>query len=118
MPQFARFRCLDFPGFWTGFRSRPFPFAVSALFFALIASSAAFAGGPRYVAGVSYFNPAVKGQPLHWANGQLSYFVDQGPLGPLANSQATAMVDAAAALWSSLPTAAVTLTDQGNLADE
>ncbi len=118
MPQFARFRCLDFPDFSTGFRPRLFPFAVAALFFALIASSAAFAGGPRYVAGVSYFNPAVKGQPLHWANGQLSYFVDQGPLGPLANSQATAMVDAAAALWSSLPTAAVTLTDQGNLAED
>jgi hypothetical protein len=28
------------------------------------------AGGPKYVAGVSYFNPAVAGQPVHWAAGR------------------------------------------------
>jgi hypothetical protein len=79
---------------------------------------AGFAGGPRYVAGVSYFSPAVLGQPVVWQGGQVSYFVDQGPLGPVSNAQATAMVDGAAALWSHVPTAAVTLTDGGSLAED
>jgi hypothetical protein len=79
----------------------------------------AVAGGPKYVAGVSYFNPGVIGQPIHWANGQLHYYVDQGPLNALVtNQQATAMVDAAAALWSAVPTAGVTLTDKGSLNED
>jgi hypothetical protein len=71
------------------------------------------------VAGVSYFNPGVVGQPVHWANGQLNYYVDQGPLNDsVSNQQATAMVDAAAALWSAIPTAGVTLTDMGALNED
>jgi hypothetical protein len=82
----------------------------------LLASLPALAGGPKFVAGVTYFNSGVLGQPAHWANGQLSYYVDQGPLNSsINNQQATAMVDAAAALWSAIPTAGVTLTDQGQL---
>jgi hypothetical protein len=77
---------------------------------------AAFAGGPKYVAGVSNFNSAVVGQPVHWANGQVNYFVDQGPLNSVVgNQQAKAMVDAAAALWNAVPTAGVTLIDMGAL---
>jgi len=54
---------------------------------------AAFGGGPKYVAGVTFFNPGVVGQPVHWANGQLNYYVDQGPLnGSVGNQQAVAMV--------------------------
>ncbi|WP_263351431.1 IPT/TIG domain-containing protein [Acidicapsa acidisoli] len=86
-----------------------------AFFFA---PSAALAGGPKYVAGVSYFNPAVMGQPVIWPGGQVKYFVDQGPLGPVSNAQAVAMVDAAAAIWSAVPTAAVNLTDSGSLAED
>jgi hypothetical protein len=79
----------------------------------------ALAGGPKYVAGVSYFNPGVLGQPIHWAGGQVNYYVDQGPLSAtVSNQQATAMVDAAAALWSAVPTAAVTLTDKGPLNED
>jgi hypothetical protein len=71
------------------------------------------------VAGTSYFNPGVLGQPLHWSGGQLNYYVDQGPLNSsVSNQQATAMVDAAAALWSSVPTAAVILTDKGSLNED
>ena len=82
----------------------------------LTASLAAWAGGPKYVAGVSYFNSGVIGQPVHWANGKLNYYVDQGPLNSsINNQQATAMVDAAAALWSAIPTAGVTLIDKGQL---
>jgi len=86
---------------------------------ALLLPAAAMAGGPKHVAGVSYFNPGVVGQPLHWANGQLHYYVDQGPLNAsVANQQAKAMVDAAAALWSAIPTAGVTLTDMGALNED
>ena len=99
---------------------------LSKVFLALAASCAltavcagtAFAGGPKYVAGISYFNPGVVGQPVIWPGGQLHYYVDQGPLGPLSNAQATQMVDAAAALWSAVPTAAVNLADAGNLAED
>jgi hypothetical protein len=77
------------------------------------------AGGPKHVAGVSFFNPGVVGQPVHWARGQVNYFVDQGPLnGSNNNQQAAAMVDAAAALWSAVPTAGVTLTRQGSLNED
>ncbi len=79
----------------------------------------AWAGGPRYVAGSSYFDPAVMGQPVHWAGGQVKYYVDQGPLNAVVNhAQATAMVDAAAALWSAVTTAGVSLTDDGTLSED
>ncbi len=77
------------------------------------------AGGPKYVAGATYFNPAVLGQPVCWSGGQVHYYVDQGPLnGAVTNQQATAMVDAAAALWSAVPTASVSLTDAGPLNED
>lgn len=85
----------------------------------LFAPATALAGGPKYVAGVSYFDPAVVGQPVHWAHGQVNYFVDQGPLSAsVSNQQATAMVDAAAALWNSVPTAGVALTNKGTLSED
>jgi hypothetical protein len=77
------------------------------------------AGGPKYVAGASFFDPAEMGQPLRWPGGVVQYFVDQGPLNDaVSNPQATAMVDAAAALWSAVPTAGVTLTDAGTLNED
>jgi hypothetical protein len=78
--------------------------------------AAAWAGGPKYVAGATYFNAAVVGTSVHWAGGRLNYYVDQGALSAtVTNAQATAMVDAAAALWSAVATAGVTLTDKGSL---
>ena len=92
--------------------------SLSAGIFFLGLAVAAHAGGPNYVAGSTYFNSSVLGQPIHWANGQVNYYVDQGPLSStITNQQATAMVDAAAALWSAVPTAGVTLTDMGSLAE-
>ena len=86
---------------------------------ALLVLQPAHAGGPKYVAGVSYFNPSVLGQPAHWSAGFVNYYVDQGPLNAnISNQQATAMVDAAAALWSAVPTAAVTLSNQGPLNED
>ncbi len=85
----------------------------------LCAPSAVLAGGPKYIAGTTYFNAAVLGVPLHWAGGQVNYYVDQGPLSStVTNAQATAMVDAAAALWSAVPTAGVTLSDMGTLNED
>ena len=99
---------------------------IVALRFALLSALAsttlsipAHAGGPRYIAGATFFNPAVLGQPLVWPNGQIKYYVDQGPLSAtVSNQQATAMVDLAAALWSAVPTAAVSLTDGGPLNED
>ena len=85
----------------------------------LLVPAVALAGGPKYVAGASYFNPASMGQPVHWPGGKVSYYVDQGDLsGSVTNQQATAMVDAAAALWSAVSTAGVTLTDKGSLNED
>ena len=90
-----------------------------AVSLAVLGPAVALAGGPKYVAGVSFFNPGVVGQPIHWAGGVLNYSVDQGPLnGSVTNQQAMAMVDAAAALWSAVPTAGVTLTDKGPLNED
>ena len=47
---------------------------------------------------------------MHWSGGVVNYYIDQGPLNSqISNQQATAMVDAAAALWSAVPTAGVLL---------
>ncbi|HEV2485232.1 MAG TPA: IPT/TIG domain-containing protein [Terracidiphilus sp.] len=93
--------------------------ALLTLAFLALAPTTARAGGPKYIAGVSFFNPGVLGQPLNWSGGQLNYYVDQGPLNAsVSNQQATAMVDAAAALWSAVTTAAVTLTDKGPLNED
>ena len=59
------------------------------------------------------------GQPVHWAGGQVNYYVDQGPLNAsIDNQHATAMVDAAAALWSAVPTAGVSLVRSGSLNED
>ena len=98
------------------FRCSPLRF-LGSLFF--LAPVIAFAGGPKYIAGTAYFNAAVIGQPMHWAGGKIDYYVDQGPLSTtVTNAQATAMVDTAAAAWSAVPTAGVTLTDKGFLNED
>jgi hypothetical protein len=79
----------------------------------------ALAGGPRWVAGSSYFNPAARGQPIVWANGQVGYYTDQGALSATVNNaQANAMVASAVAVWSAVPTAAVKFTAKGQLAED
>ena len=86
---------------------------------AVLATPFLFAGGPKYVAGTVYFDPAVVGQPVHWAGGVVNYYIDQGPLNSqIDNEQATAMVDAAAGLWNTVPTAGVFLNRAGSLAED
>lgn len=77
------------------------------------------AGGPRWVAGTSYFNPGLAGHPLVWADGVLSYYTDLGPLSAtVSNTQAGAMVATAAAAWSGIPTAAVAINAAGSLSED
>lgn len=85
----------------------------------LLVPAYAISGGPKFIAGTSFFNPAALGVPIHWPGGQIYYSVDQGPLSSfVSNQKATAMVDAAAALWSSVSTAGVRLTDAGPLNED
>src|SRR5579884_1824889 len=84
----------------------------------LLLATFAFAGGPAYVAGASYFDPSVIGTPLTWPQGVINYYTDQGDLSailPAAN--ADSFVASAFSLWTSIPTAAVSATRAGQLAE-
>ena len=92
--------------------------AVSLAFvflFALLARG----GGPEYVAGSSYFDSSMMGQPLIWSSGSVSYYTDQGALSPiLPNASANAFVASAFAQWTSVTTAALNVTAAGQLAED
>ncbi len=76
------------------------------------------AGGPKYVAGTSYFESSMTGQPLLWPGGVITYYTDQGDLSPiLPNASANSFVAGAFSQWTSVPTAAVTATSGGQLAE-
>ena len=78
-----------------------------------------YAGGPRWVAGTSYFDPSTAGQPIVWKNGVVNYYTDLGDLSAtVTQAQANALVASAAALWSGVPTAAVQITAAGSLAED
>lgn len=77
------------------------------------------AGGPRWVAGPSYFSATALGQPVVWAGGQVTYYTDQSPLTTkMTQAQANAMVATAATVWSRVNTAAVSIVRGGNLAED
>jgi hypothetical protein len=77
------------------------------------------AGGPKYVAGSSYFNASTMGQPLSWSLGQVNYYTDQGDLSPiLPNNSANILVANAFAQWTSSPTSGLTVTGAGELAED
>jgi IPT/TIG domain len=79
----------------------------------------AHAGGPRYVAGTAYFDPAALGKPIVWANGQAKYYTDLGDLSTqVPHTQANAMIAAAAGVWNAVPTAAVNITSGGSLSED
>ncbi len=94
--------------------------AIGAVILLLIALvEFARAGGPEYVAGVSYFNTGLAGQPITWPGGAINYFTDQGSLSPiLAGASADAFVADAFSRWTSISTAAVTATRGGQLAED
>ena len=77
------------------------------------------AGGPYRVAGSTYFDPAVNGRPLTWPEGRIAYHVDQGNLSPvLPNASANSLVASAFSQWSSVATAALSVTAAGTLAED
>jgi len=77
------------------------------------------AGGPKYVAGISYFNPGLAGTPLTWSQGAITYYTDQGDLSPiLPGPEADALVASAFSEWTSIPIAAVVATRGGQLAED
>ena len=77
------------------------------------------AGGPKNVAGTSYFDPSVTGQPLIWPQGTITYFTDQGDLSPiLPNASANSFVATAFSQWTAVPTAALAASRGGQLAED
>ncbi len=84
-------------------------------FFAMLAR----AGGPKYVAGSSYFNSGTMGQSITWSSGQVNYYTDQGDLSPiLPNASANSLVANAFAQWTSVSAAVLTATNAGQLAED
>ena len=85
----------------------------------VIVFSTASAGGPRNVAGTTFFDPTTTGQPLVWPLGQVTYYTDQGDLSAyLPNASANAFVADAFSQWTSVPTAALATTWGGQLAED
>ncbi|WP_114205603.1 IPT/TIG domain-containing protein [Acidisarcina polymorpha] len=100
------------------FRSQTISWLLCFLISGLCSPRAA-AGGPRWVAGGSYFDPTVVGRPVVWTRGILRYYTDLGDLSAtVSQAQANAMVSAAAALWSGIPTAALAIEAAGSLAED
>lgn len=110
---------------WTSMTSaaesaRPFALRLAlAVGIVFVFTLSSHAGGPKFVAGSSYFDPTMPGQPLIWPQGQITYFTDQGDLSPvLPNASANAFVANAFSQWTTIPTAAVTATSGGQLAED
>src|ERR1700680_4268597 len=97
-----------------------FVYPVVAVFVVILTfMQLAGAGGPRYIAGVSYFNQGTAGTPLTWAQGTVNYYTDQGSLSPtVSGPQGDALVADAFSQWTSISTAAVTATHAGQLAED
>lgn len=82
-------------------------------------ASPALAGGPRWVAGSPYFSASATGQPVTWAGGQVSYYVDgQALSATVSNGYAATLVANAAAVWNAVPTAGVQIAYKGSLAED
>src|SRR3954470_18456639 len=77
------------------------------------------AGGPKCVAGSSYFDGSMTGQPLIWPQGMITYYTDQGDLSAiLPNASANSFVAGAFSMWTSVGTAAVSARNAGSLAED
>src|SRR5258708_36884571 len=78
----------------------------------------ASAGGPAFVAGSSYFDPTVKGSPVVWAQGTVTYYTDQGNLSPtMSGAAADFFVASAFSQWTSIPTVAISAVRGGQGAE-
>lgn len=102
------------------FRLREFIDSAAAVLALLVTfMQSAQAGGPRYIAGISYFNQGTAGTPLTWAQGAVNYYTDQGSLSPtVSGPQGDALVADAFSQWTSISTAGVTAIHAGQLAED
>ena len=92
---------------------------LAAIAFSILCPLLAFAGGPKYIAGVSFFAPETTGTPLIWAGGTINYYTDQGNLSPiLQGPNADVFVAAAFNQWTAIPTAAISAIPAGQLAED
>ena len=99
--------------FWSFF------YSFLAIFLIVFLPQMGSAGGPHFVAGVSYFDAGTKGIPLTWAQGAITYYTDQGDLSPLLlHAGADAFVADAFSRWTSITTAAVATTLAGQLGED
>ena len=90
----------------------------------VVATSLAYASGPLLVVNgkpVLWPHREIRGGPLNSqtvdASGHVLYRVDSGPLGPLNNSQATAIVDRIFKLYTDIPTANIEFMNAGRIMD-
>jgi hypothetical protein len=91
--------------------------ALLAIVFAFV--SITRAGGPKYIAGSTYFNSSTTGLPITWSLGQVRYYTDQGDLSPiLPNAAANAFIASAFSQWTSVTSAFITATNAGQLAED
>lgn len=87
--------------------------------FMVAAAETSSAGGPKYIAGTTYFNSNMTGQPLVWPQGQILYYTDQGDLSPiLPNASANTFVANAFGQWTAVSTAALKVSWGGQLAED
>ena len=102
------------------FKARAFLFRLAtAMAIIFLFAELGHSGGPKYVAGSSYFNPSTMGQPITWSAGQISYYTDQGDLSPiLPNASANVFVANAFSEWTAVSIAALTVTNPGQLAED
>jgi hypothetical protein len=91
----------------------------TALVIVFLFAILARAGGPKYVAGSSFFNTSTMGQPITWSLGQVTYYTDQGDLSPiLPNASANTFVANAFSQWTAVSTAALNVSNGGQLAED
>jgi Bacterial Ig-like domain (group 1)/IPT/TIG domain len=77
------------------------------------------AGGPKYVAGTSFFTGGTPGHPITWANGSVTYYTDQGNLSPLLDGpDADSFVADAFARWTAPPSVALIAVHGGQLSED
>jgi hypothetical protein len=110
-----RSKCLRRDSWRLGFLS----LGITLIVVLLMLVQLARAGGPRYVAGISYFKQGTAGVPLTWNHGVVNYYTDQGSLSAtVSGAQGDALVADAFSQWTSISNVALTVTHAGQLAED